>query len=70
MRKTVRAVAAGAAVLGAVLALSVGTTGSASASDEFGQHVRTHAQEMGFSGNMNPGMHQGFHGWDGTCMCM
>jgi hypothetical protein len=32
---------------------------------EFGQHVSECAQTMGFSGDHNPGMHQGFAGWDG-----
>lgn len=36
---------------------------------DFGQHVASCAQLMGgFSGSHNPGMHQGFAGWDGsTC---
>jgi hypothetical protein len=35
---------------------------------DFGQHVRTCAQTMGFSGDHNPGMHAGFAGWNGmTC---
>jgi len=31
----------------------------------FGQHVRACAQQVGFSGEHNPGMHQGRSGWDG-----
>ncbi len=31
----------------------------------FGQHVRVCAQEVGFSGDHNPGMHHGVAGWDG-----
>ncbi len=35
---------------------------------DFGQHVRTCAQTMGLTGQHNPGMHQGYAGWDGmTC---
>ena len=36
---------------------------------DFGQHVAACAQSMGgFTGTHNPGMHQGFAGWDGsTC---
>ena len=35
---------------------------------EFGQHVRECARQVGFSGEHNPGMHQGAAGWDGmTC---
>jgi hypothetical protein len=31
---------------------------------EYGQHVRMHAQEMGFTGDHNPGvMHQGYSPW-------
>lgn len=35
----------------------------------FGQHVSTCAQTMGFGADMNPGlMHHGASGWDGmTC---
>ena len=46
-----------------VLALLAGT-GSALASDggAFGQHVSQCAQEHGFSGSHNPGMHQGHAG--------
>lgn len=42
-----------------------GTTGR-----EYGQHMAECAQLMGgFNGTMNPGMHQGFSGWNGmTCM--
>ena len=36
---------------------------------EFGQHVRTCAQTMGFSGTHNPGMHQGFAGWNPAETC-
>jgi hypothetical protein len=32
---------------------------------DFGQHVAGCAQAMGFDGVHNPGMHQGFSGWDG-----
>ncbi|MFG2058698.1 hypothetical protein ACGFI9_32205 [Micromonospora sp. NPDC048930] len=36
---------------------------------DFGQHVRTCAQTMGFTGQHNPGMHSGYAGWDGmTCV--
>ncbi len=63
-----------AGVLGAALAVvplaaSAQTTQGASGGD-YGQHVAQCAQLMGgFSGAMNPGMHQGFSGWNGmTCM--
>jgi hypothetical protein len=32
---------------------------------DFGQHVSQCAQQMGFSGDHNPGMHDGAAGWDG-----
>jgi hypothetical protein len=31
----------------------------------FGQHVSQCAQQMGFSGDDNPGMHYGAAGWNG-----
>jgi len=41
---------------------------SPQAGPEFGQHVRECAQQVGFSGEHNPGMHRGAAGWDGmTC---
>lgn len=55
---------AGAAVVG----LFVSAPAQALTGQEFSQHVRDCQQEMGFSGTHNPGMHQGFSGWDGhTC---
>ena len=42
------------------------TTGPAlAATPNFGSHVRVCAQEMGFSGTHNPGLHRGASGWDG-----
>ena len=38
---------------------------TAATGQEFGQHVSSCAQDMGFSGVHNPGMHQGVSGWDG-----
>ncbi len=57
----------------AVLAAAVFTlapTGAGAATTDtaatnFGQHVSTCAQTMGFSGEHNPGMHHGAAGWDG-----
>jgi hypothetical protein len=59
------------AVLGAALIVSVRASPAASAeplagASSFGQHVRACAQQVGFSGEHNPGMHQGRSGWDGT----
>ena len=54
---------AAAAIAAGLLAL---TTGPAlAATPSFGSHVRVCAQEMGFSGTHNPGMHRGAAGWDG-----
>lgn len=43
--------------------------GPASTGDQFGEHVRTCAQTMGFDGVHNPGMHQGFAGWSPDHVC-
>lgn len=57
-----------AAVLaGSVVSAAGGQT--ASASDDFGQHVVVCSQEHGFSGSHNPGTHQGISGWDPTHVC-
>lgn len=60
------------AAFGTVLTATVLTVGAASpatAADDFGDHVSTCAQAIGFSGDHNPGMHQGRHGWDPTHAC-
>lgn len=36
----------------------------------YGQHVSLCARTMGFSGALNPGMHQGKTGWDGMTSTM
>ena len=61
--------------LGTALATVVLSTGAALAlqpgvasAGEFGQHVRQCAQEHGFNGSHNPGMHRGAAGWHpATC---
>lgn len=64
MKKTLAAVAVGAAFL--LLPTAAGAapvTGGAGAG--YGQHVSAHANdEGGFSGQMNPGDHRGFAGFD------
>lgn len=60
------------AVLGMVLASVVilpaaswADTGTASATGgDFGSHVVTCEQTTGLDGQHNPGMHQGYAGWD------
>jgi len=51
----------------------VGTAAAAGASGDsgrdYGQHVATCAQTVGFNTDHNPGMHQGFARWPGdTCI--
>jgi hypothetical protein len=45
------------------LLLVAGPAHAASAEADFGQHVRECAQAHGFSGDHNPGRHQGKSGW-------
>ncbi len=55
---------------GAMLALLVGASPVAAASDgaAYGDHIAQHARDMrGFNGDCNPGTHQGFSGWPGGC---
>jgi hypothetical protein len=48
-----------------LLTPSAASAGSLSSGELFSQCVRHCAQTMGFSGDHNPGMHQGNAGWDG-----
>jgi hypothetical protein len=59
----VAALAAGAATLAVAVAAPAG------ADDQFGQHVRHCAQTMGFDGEHNPGMHQGYADWSPEHTC-
>lgn len=67
--KWVRVTVRVALTVGIAGVVAAAAGGSAQASDEFGQHVVTCEQTMGFSGDHNPGMHQGYAGWspDHTC---
>jgi hypothetical protein len=57
-----------ATAIAAITIATPGTANAATASSDYGQHVRHCAQTMGFTGDHNPGMHQGKAGWDGmTC---
>jgi hypothetical protein len=53
--------------LPAAVLLMAGPAAAATPADagNFGTHVSTCAQTMGFSGAHNPGMHRGVAGWDG-----
>ena len=53
----------------AIAMLTVGAWTPATAAGDFGDHVSTCAQTIGFSADHNPGMHQGRHGWDPTHTC-
>jgi hypothetical protein len=57
------------ASLAAGVAIVAVSQAPASASDEFGQHVVTCTQTMGFDSQHNPGMHQGYAGWDPSHVC-
>ena len=52
-------------LLGSILMAVPATAHADPATPNFGQHVSTCAQAMGFSADHNPGMHQGVSGWDG-----
>lgn len=60
----VGAVLVGVVVLPAGASADVGARGR-----DFGGHVLTCAQTMGFDGQHNPGMHQGIAGWDPAHTC-
>jgi Spy/CpxP family protein refolding chaperone len=49
-----------------VLASPAAAQAAAATGADYGQHVRVCTQVMGFSGDHNPGMHQGYAGWDAT----
>ena len=66
-KHTTRLAAIGTALAAAVLTVGAGTP--AAAAGDFGDHVSTCTQTVGFSGDHNPGMHQGRHGWDPTHTC-
>ena len=58
-----------AAALTAVVAVAGAALAPASASDDFGEHVVACAQGVGLDGSHNPGMHQGYAGWDPSHAC-
>lgn len=61
--------AVSALALAAVLTVASGVSATAASAQDFGQHVRSCARTMGFSGEHNPGMHHGLHGWDVEHLC-
>lgn len=53
----------------ATFALPAGAaTGAGGAGADFGRHITTHAHEIGFARDHNPGDHRGFAGFEG-CRC-
>ena len=64
-----RRAASGSVAAAAVLTIVVGAGTPATAAGDFGGHVSTCAQTIGFTADHNPGMHQGLHGWDPTHTC-
>ncbi len=65
MRWIRRAAVVATAAVAAVALAPAAAHAEAIAPGDFGQHVRTCAQMMGFSGSHNPGMHHGNAGWTG-----
>lgn len=59
----------GAVATAALLTVAASAATPATAAGDFGEHVSTCAQTMGFSADHNPGMHRGFHGWDPSHTC-
>ena len=64
-----RRAAGGTVATAVVLTIAAGALTPASAAGDFGEHVSTCAQTSGFGADHNPGMHQGFNGWDPTHTC-
>ncbi len=58
-----------AAMAGVVALASAGWADTGATGRDYGQHVVTCTQTMGFSGNHNPGMHMGFAGWSPAHTC-
>lgn len=57
-------------VLAGILALPAATwADSGAAGRDFAEHVVTCNDTMGFNGQHNPGMHQGFSAWDPSHTC-
>jgi hypothetical protein len=58
-----------AAITAAVAVMWPAMATAAGPGADFGQHVRTCAQTMGFDSTHNPGTHHGFAGWDSDHVC-
>jgi hypothetical protein len=66
---TVRIAVSTAALTLVATVLAAGIAAPAGADDQFGEHVKTCAQTVGFDRVHNPGMHQGFSGWNPDHAC-
>jgi hypothetical protein len=66
-KQTIRLVVIGSTL--AAVVLTVGAATPATAAGDFGEHVGSCAQTIGFSADHNPGMHQGRQGWDPAHTC-
>ena len=60
------AVASTSVTVGLLLLMPAAANAAPPSAGAFGQHVRSCAQDVGFSGTHNPGMHRGAAGWDGA----
>lgn len=58
-----------AVLAAAIVGLVASAPAQAASGRDFSEHVRACQQEMGFNGMHNPGMHQGFSGWDPAHAC-
>jgi Spy/CpxP family protein refolding chaperone len=70
--RSIRRIVVPAALVSAALVVATPATAHAATATggDFGEHVRVCAQTMGFTGSHNPGMHQGYAGWNGMpCVC-
>lgn len=69
MQRSLIKAAAIAAATAALAVMSPAVATAAGSGADFAQHVRQCTQSMGFNGTHNPGMHQGYAGWDPSHTC-
>jgi len=69
MQGLVRRLVVIGAAAAAVVVTPVAAWADSGTGQEFGQHVSACARTMGFDGTHNPGMHQGFAGWEAMHDC-
>ena len=67
MRVLIRLLTAAVVTAAAIALIPLTASAETATGRDFGRHVASCAQSMGgFSAAHNPGMHQGFAGWDGS----